>query len=131
MSTVTANSDLLAQWAAEELWDWRVRALFAAVCVLAALAAIAMYFICGRNRDNERRDGKARRFTSRISIALLVIAVAEASYFKEPVATVLLLVTGAAIGILALGLPPTANPQAEEPPAQSDTPPGTPPSELV
>lgn len=106
------SAELLAQWAAEELWDWRVRAIFAAVCVMAALVALAIYFKWGRN-DTGDSDGKARCYLGRVSVTLLVIAAFESLFFKEPVSTLLLLVTAAIVGAISLNLPSGGVEQAD------------------
>ena len=105
------SAELLAQWAAEELWDWRVRVLFAVVCILAVLAVLAIYLIWGRNRQDAEGAviGRARKYTGRVCVALLVIAVAEASFFKEPVSTGLLLATAVVVGAIALSMPRQAD----------------------
>lgn len=116
MSVMLPSAELLARWAAEELWDWRVRALFALVCAVAVLAVLVVYLAWGlgpaEGEDDAghlgkapRDTGRARRYMGRISVALLVLAVAEASYFKEPVSTALLLLTALLIGLIALGQP--------------------------
>ena len=110
------SAELLAQWAAEELWDWRVRVMFASLCAAAALFALFVYLAWGRSQ-NGQSDGRARRYTGRISVSLIVIAVAEASFFKEPVSTALLLATALALGAIALGMPPKAESPDPETPA--------------
>ena len=105
MPVMLPSAELLSQWAAEELWDWRVRALSSAICALAAIAVLVIYLIWGREREVRTSDGKARRYMGRISATLLVIALAEGSFFKEPVSTLLLIATALAIGAIALGMP--------------------------
>ena len=104
MPVMLPSAELLSQWAAEELWDWRVRALFGVVCALAAIAVLIIYLVWGRKQTG-LSDGKARRYMGRISITLFVVALAEASFFKEPVSTMLLIATALAIGAIALGMP--------------------------
>lgn len=104
MSDTTPTPEMLAFWAAEQLWDWRVRMLFTAVCVIAALAALFVYLKWGRNRGADS-SAKARRYLGRISVATFVITVAEMSFFKDSVASALLVATAAVIGIIGLRLP--------------------------
>lgn len=104
MPVMLPSAELLSQWAAEELWDWRVRVLFASACAIAALAALAIYLIWGNGRTG-KSDGKTRRYLGRISVTLLVIAIGEASFFKEPLSTALLIATALVIGVAALEMP--------------------------
>lgn len=104
MPVMLPSAELLAQWAAEQLWDWRVRAIFAAVCALAALATLVIYLKWGRGKAGDNA-GKARRYAGRVSVILFVIAAFEALFFKEPVSTLLLLGTAIVVGIVALSLP--------------------------
>ena len=103
MPVMLPSAEQLATWAAEELWDWRVRALFAVVCLVVMLVVLIIYLKWGRNRKDD--TGRMRRYLGRMSTSLLVVTIAEASFFKEPVSTVLLLVTSLAIGVIALGVP--------------------------
>ena len=103
MPVMLPSAELLAQWAAEELWDWRVRALFAAVCAIAALATLVVYLAWGRNKES-LSTGRPRRYLGRIAVVLLVVAGFEALFFKEPVSTALLLCTALIIGSIGLSL---------------------------
>ena len=108
MPVMLPSAELLAQWAAEELWDWRVRAIFGAVCALAALAVLGIYLIWGREKPGSKASAqdasRARRYMGRVAVVLLVVALAEAAFFKEVVSAVLLLGTAAAIGLIALNM---------------------------
>lgn len=104
MQVMIPSAELLAQWAAEELWDWRVRLLFATVCAFALIATLAIYIFFGRDRKPSD-VGRARRYMGRVSVTMFVATICEASFFKEPVATVLLAVTATAIGAIALSMP--------------------------
>ncbi len=104
MSDAAPTPDMLALWAAEQLWDWRVRMLFAAVCVVAALAALFVYLKWGRGRTGQP-DGKARTYLGRISVTIFVVAAAEMGFFREPVSTMLLVATAIVIGVAALRMP--------------------------
>ena len=116
MPVMLPSAELLAQWAAEELWDWRVRALFAALCVIAVLCALVAYLRWGRIESGSPANGnRARTYIGRICVSVFVIALAEASFFKEPVSTVLLLATGLAVGLVALSMPRSShNPDGSE-----------------
>ena len=104
MSDASPTADMLALWAAEQLWDWRVRLLFAVVCVVAALAALFVYLKWGRNRDGGPSP-KARKYFGRIAVTTIVILIGEASFFKDSLATALLAVTALVIGIIGLRFP--------------------------
>lgn len=107
MSVMIPSAELRALWAAEELWDWRVRMLFAAVCVIVALIALAIYLAWGR--DNERGDPpRARRYMGRLCVTTLVVTVAESSFFGEPTATAFLAGTAVVVGLIGLSFPPAA-----------------------
>lgn len=107
MVAMVPSAELLSRWAAEELWDWRVRALFAALCVVFMLLVLAAYLLWGRLPacDDLRHVGRARRYLTRLSVTSFAIAIGEASFFREPVAAVLLVATGIAVGIIALHMP--------------------------
>ena len=104
MSDAAPTADMLALWAAEQLWDWRVRMLFAAVCIIAALAALFVYLKWGRGRSGQP-DGKARTYLGRIAVTTFVVAAAEMGFFRETVSTVLLVATAIVIGVAALRMP--------------------------
>ena len=109
MSVMLPSAELLAQWAAEELWDWRVRAIFGVVCVLAVLAVLAIYLIWGREKSGSEApvedNGRARRYMGRVAVVLFVVALAEIAFFKEVVSAILLLGTAVAVGLIALSMP--------------------------
>lgn len=113
MPVMLPSAEQLSLWAAEELWDWRVRALFALVCIVAALAILAIYLVGNRGKS-ELSGSRARRYLGRIAVTLAVIAVAEISFFKEPVSLLLLLITAAVAGVAGLEFPPapSADPSA-------------------
>ena len=104
MQSTTQTADMLALWAAEELWDWRVRLLFGIVCIVFALATLGVYLLWAR-RDPEDQLGRPRRYMGRLSASLAVIATAEAGFFKEPVSTVLLFGCALAIALIGLSMP--------------------------
>lgn len=112
MQVMIPSAELLAQWAAEELWDWRVRLLFATVCAFALIAALAIYLFFGRDRE-PGNAGRARRYMGRVSVTMFVTMIGEAAFFKEPVATALLAVTAIAIGAIALSMPRQVRPPSE------------------
>ena len=117
MQVMIPSAELLAQWAAEELWDWRVRLLFATVCAFALIAVLAIYLFLGRDRETEN-SVRARRYTGRVSATMFVLAIGEAAFFKEPVSTALLAATAIAIGAIALSMPrepsPSPNPITDD-----------------
>lgn len=122
MSVMIPSAETLAQWAAEELWDWRVRLLFAAICALAVIVVLVVYLVLGRTQSS-RDDGRIRRYFGRVSITLLVIMVTEISFFKEPVSAALLTVTALAIGAIAFNMPQSSESTPSEPEiASADTP---------
>ena len=104
MPVMLPSAELLAQWAAEQLWDWRVRLLFTAICVLAIVAVLVTYAIWARN-DELAASGRARIYINRIAVTLAVVAAGEQLFFKDMVSTAILLGTAAVLFIAALSLP--------------------------
>ena len=104
MSEAAPTPEMLAFWAAEQLWDWRVRMLFAIVCVIAALIALFVYLKWGRTRENASMS-KARTYLGRISVTMFVITVVEQLFFKDGLASLLLLGTAIVIGVVGLRMP--------------------------
>ena len=117
MQDMQPSAEQLALWAAEQVWDWRVRALFAAVCVAAVIATLIVYLVWERGNE-EASSGRARTYTGRIAVTLAVIAAGEALFFKEPVSTILLLATAIAIGLVGLSLPHDGASDPESEPMQ-------------
>ncbi|HAM15766.1 MAG TPA: hypothetical protein DCP91_07905 [Eggerthellaceae bacterium] len=116
------TSEQLALWAAEELWDWHVRTLFALVCVVAVVSAIVVYVACGHERNRGAdSSGRARRYLGRIAVALAVVGGAESMFFRDSATTLLIAATAAIIGFVGLRMPAGDGAQAVAP---DDVPPG-------
>ena len=113
MPVMLPSAEQLALWASEQLWDWRVRVLFAAICAIAMVAALVIYLAWGRN-ENRAATGKPRRYLGRVSVTLLLIAGGEIIFFKEPVSAILLLGTALAIGLIAFGMPERTQDDAQD-----------------
>ena len=101
---MTPTEEMLARWAAEELWDWRVRMLFGALCVASMLIVLGIYLVWGRS-SAESGNGAARRYIGRTSFAMLIAGIVAVLFFKEPISAALAILTAFAIELVALSMP--------------------------
>ena len=102
---------------AEEIWDWRVRALFAAICVFVVIVTIILYAAQNRRGTSGART---RRAFGRIAVTLFIVAVGGMGFFKDGPACVVLLATAAVIGAMGLRMPYDCSNGVEEPSDMND-----------
>ena len=99
-----ADADMQALMVAEQIWEWRVRALFAVICAIAVVIAIVTYLIWEK-KDRLDGGGRVRKCFGRLCVALLVACVAELGFFKDVPSAGILVATAAVIGIAGLRMP--------------------------
>lgn len=99
-----ADADMQALMVAEQIWGWRVRALFAVVCAIAVVIAIVIYLVWEK-KDRIDGGGRVRKCFGRLCVTLLVVCVAELGFFKDVPAAGILVATAAVIGLAGLRMP--------------------------
>ena len=106
-AAVAEEAEWLDSNARGSIWDNKVRVMFGIVAIAALALAIAVVALRGRTV-------LARRGLVRIAVTLLVITIAEAFFFKEPLTTAFLLVIVIALVLLALCVTDSEESEGEE-----------------